>query len=63
MEKEDKKNWFYFVVTLVKQLRVAFTSSIKFDSGLLLPEQKTYQQKSYFLQLGFIRLELFTNKF
>ena len=55
MEKEDKKNWFYFVV--------AFTSSIKFHSGLLLPEQKTYQQKSYFLQLGFIRLELFTNKF
>lgn len=63
MEKEDKKNWFYFVVALVKQLRVAFTSSIKFDSGLLLSEQKTYQQKSYFLQLGFIRLELFTNKF
>ena len=24
---------------------------------------KTYQQKSYFLHLGFVRLELFTNKF
>lgn len=61
MQKEDRKKtrWFYFIVALVKQLRVAFTLSVKFDSGL----QKTYQQKSYFLQLGFIRLELFTNKF
>ena len=57
---EEKR---HFVLALVKQLRDAFTLSIKFYSGLLSREQKTYQQKSYFLQLGFIRLELFTNKF
>ena len=39
MEKEDKKNWFYFVVALVKQLKIAFKLSIKFDAGSPLPEQ------------------------